>query len=97
MGLHGLPVICRELVAHGVDPGMPAALVQQGTTPMQRVFTGTLATLADIVAREQIKPPTLLIVGEVVKLQEKLSWYRTPAEPAAGATSPLAPEDIPAD
>ncbi len=96
MGLHGLPVICRELIAHGVPPDMPAALIQQGTTPMQRVFSGTLSTLADIVAREQIKPPTLLIVGEVVKLQEKLSWYRTPAESAAGATSAIAPEDFPA-
>jgi len=43
MGLHGLGVICERLMAHGVPPDMPAALVQQGTTPMQRVYTGTVA------------------------------------------------------
>jgi len=80
MGLKGLPVISRELQAHGVSPDMPAALVQQGTTHMQRVLTGTLATLPAIVEREQPKAPTLIIVGEVVQLHEKLSWYKTPAE-----------------
>jgi uroporphyrin-III C-methyltransferase/precorrin-2 dehydrogenase/sirohydrochlorin ferrochelatase len=89
MGLHGLPEICRQLVAHGVSPDMPAALVQQGTTHQQRVFTGNLRTLPDIVAREQPKPPTLIIVGEVVQLQEKLSWYKTPEESDQGATSPI--------
>ncbi len=89
MGLHGLPVICQNLVQHGVSAQMPAALVQQGTTQMQRVFTGTLSDLPQIVRREQPKPPTLLIVGEVVRLQEKLSWYRAPPHSERGATSPL--------
>ncbi len=80
MGLKGLPVISRELQAHGMSPEMPAALIQQGTTHMQRVLTGTLATLPAIVEREQPKAPTLIIVGEVVQLHEKLSWYKTPAE-----------------
>ncbi len=75
MGLMGLPVICRELLAHGVAPDMPAALVQQGTTPSQRVHTGTIATLPAIAEREKPKPPTLIIIGEVVKLREKLNWY----------------------
>ena len=78
MGLLGLPVICRELLARGADPDLPIALVQQGTTPKQRVFTGTLGTINDTVEREKPKPPTLIIVGEVVRLQEKLSWYRAP-------------------
>jgi uroporphyrin-III C-methyltransferase/precorrin-2 dehydrogenase/sirohydrochlorin ferrochelatase len=91
MGLHGLPEICRQLAAHGVSPDMPAALVQQGTTHQQRVFTGTLTTLPEIVAREQPRPPTLIIVGEVVRLQEKLSWYRAPADSDQGATSPIEP------
>ena len=91
MGLHGLPVICRQLMAHGVPPDMPAALVQQGTTPMQRVYTGTVATLPDILAREQPKPPTLLIVGEVVKLQKKLAWYQPHPDAEQGATSPVEP------
>ncbi len=91
MGLRGLPVICRELINHGVSPNMPIALVQQGTTEKQRVFEGTLATIEEIVAREQPKPPTLIIVGEVVRLREKLNWYRAPEHPAQGATSDVGP------
>ncbi|MCW3147796.1 siroheme synthase CysG [Stutzerimonas stutzeri] len=75
MGLVGLPVICRELVAHGCSAQTPAALVQQGTTSKQRVFTGTLADLPELVARHEVQAPTLLIVGEVVRLREKLAWF----------------------
>ena len=88
MGLKGLPVICEKLLEHGVSPDMPAALVQQGTTHQQRVFTGVLANLVEIVEKEQPKPPTLIIVGAVVKLHEKLSWYKTPEKSDLGATSP---------
>ena len=87
MGLKGLPVISRELQAHGMPGDTPAALVQQGTTHKQRVFTATVATLPDIVEREQPKPPTLIIVGEVVELHEKLSWYNAPLESDQGATN----------
>jgi len=93
MGLQGLPEICRQLIAHGVSQDMPAALVQQGTTAKQRVITGTLTTLPRIVDQEQPKPPTLFIVGEVVQLQEKLSWYQAPESPAQGATSPVGEGD----
>lgn len=89
MGLVGLPVICKELQAHGVPSDMPIALVQQGTTHMQRVFTGTLGNIQQIVEREQPKPPTLIIVGRVVELQEKLSWYKAPERSEQGATSPV--------
>lgn len=75
MGLVGLPVICEQLIAHGRAADTPAALVQQGTTVNQRVFTGTLANLAERVASEQVQAPTLVIVGEVVQLREKLAWF----------------------
>lgn len=91
MGLVGLPVIVQKLIEHGVSPDMPIALIQQGTTEKQRVFTGTLNSIQAIVEREQPKPPTLIIVGEVVQLQEKLSWYKTPEVPRSGATSPAGP------
>jgi len=91
MGLKGLPVISRELQAHGMSGDTPAALVQQGTTHQQRVYTGTLASLPEIVAREQPKPPTLIIVGEVVQLQERLSWFDASAHSQEGATSPVTP------
>ncbi len=75
MGLHGIEIICRELVHHGLSAETPAALVQQGTTRHQRVLTGTLKTLPDIVHRSEVKAPTLIIVGGVVRLREKLSWF----------------------
>ncbi|VFM94969.1 MAG: uroporphyrin-III C-methyltransferase / precorrin-2 dehydrogenase / sirohydrochlorin ferrochelatase [Candidatus Kentron sp. G] len=75
MGLKGLPLICEGLVSRGLAGTTPAALVQQGTTPKQQVFIGTLETLPEIVAHTGIKPPTLLIVGGVVTLHEKLHWF----------------------
>ncbi|MCG7981716.1 MAG: siroheme synthase CysG [Candidatus Thiodiazotropha lotti] len=89
MGLVGLPVICRELQAHGVSGDMPIALIQQGTTHMQRVFTGTLENILETVERERPKPPTLIIVGHVVELHEKLAWFETPPHSEQGATSPV--------
>ncbi len=75
MGLHGLEIICSELMAHGMSKDMPIAMVQQATTPNQKVVTGTLDTMVEKIKRFQLKPPTLIIVGEVVSLQEKLSWF----------------------
>ncbi len=74
MGLHGAPTLCKELVAHGLPAATPVALVEQGTTPQQRVFTATLDTLLEVIANEDIKPPTLIIVGDVVTLHDKLKW-----------------------
>lgn len=75
MGLGGLDVICRKLIDHGMHSNMPAALVEQGTTPSQRVFVGTLSTLPDVVRAAAVGSPSLLIVGEVVQLHEKLAWF----------------------
>lgn len=75
MGLVGLPLICKGMIRHGRSPDTPAALIQQGTTAHQRVFTGTLANLPALVARHEVHAPTLVIVGEVVLLREKLAWF----------------------
>lgn len=75
MGLVGLPLICRELISHGRAADTPAALVQQGTTPQQRVFTGTLADLPQLVSQHEVHAPTLVIVGDVVRLRDKLAWF----------------------
>ena len=91
MGLVGLPIIVRELIAHGAAPELPVALVQQGTTQMQRVYSGTLASIMEVVEKDPPKPPTLIIVGEVVKLRDKLSWFHTPSDPHQGATTPITP------
>nr|WP_277602486.1 siroheme synthase CysG [Parahaliea mediterranea] len=75
MGLMGLPVICRELQAVGRAPDTPVALVERGTTEDQRVLVGTLASIEGIVAREQPRAPTLIIVGDVVRLHRELAWF----------------------
>jgi uroporphyrin-III C-methyltransferase/precorrin-2 dehydrogenase/sirohydrochlorin ferrochelatase len=76
MGLLGLAVLCKQLVAHGLPNTTPAAIVQQGTTRKQRVLAGTLETLPDLAAAAHLVPPTLVIVGEVVKLHQKLAWFQ---------------------
>ena len=81
MGLKVLETICRELQAHGRDPDTPIALVEQGTTPNQRTLTGTLATMVDVVAAHDVHAPTLIIVGDVVRLRDKLTWYGESDQP----------------
>ena len=77
MGLLGLPTLCRELIVHGLPHDWPAAIVMQGTREQQRTVTGTLTTLPELAAAARLKAPTLIIVGEVVKLQPQLAWFET--------------------
>ena len=82
MGFQNLPELCSRLVEHGLSPATPAAIVQQATTGHQRVVSGNLETLPALVQRAQLHPPTLIIVGEVVRLREKLAWFEAqPVEP----------------
>ena len=83
MGLQGLATLCRELVAHGLPATTPAAIVQQGTTAQQRVVVATLATLPEHAKAAALVPPTLIIVGEVVRLQATLAWFEPATEHAA--------------
>lgn len=75
MGLGALAEICRQLVAHGLAESTPAAVVQNATLPEQRVVSGSLSTLPNRVAAGGILPPALIVVGEVVQLREKLTWF----------------------
>jgi len=75
MGLAGLETICDGLLRHGLPPEAPAALIEQGTTTAQVVHTGTVGTLALSIEGKGVRAPTLAIVGEVVRLQDKLAWY----------------------
>ncbi len=75
MGLGALPAICRQLVAHGLPPDTPAAVVQQATTPHQRVVCGTLLTLPVLASAREIAPPALIVVGEVVRMHPSLGWF----------------------
>lgn len=74
MGLVGLEKICAQLIEHGQRPDMPVALVSKGTTPEQKVVVGTLQDIASKVNEHHIQAPTLTIIGEVVRLREKLKW-----------------------
>ncbi|TRZ66038.1 MAG: uroporphyrinogen-III C-methyltransferase [Rhodocyclaceae bacterium] len=75
MGVGALPVICRQLIAHGLAGTTPAAVVQNATLTTQRVVGGTLATLSEKVMDSGILPPALIVVGDVVRLREKLHWF----------------------
>jgi uroporphyrin-III C-methyltransferase/precorrin-2 dehydrogenase/sirohydrochlorin ferrochelatase len=76
MGLVNLDLICQELIKRGRLADTPAALVEKGTTINQRVLTGTLASLPELVANEDVHAPTLFIVGSVVTLQSQLNWFK---------------------
>jgi uroporphyrin-III C-methyltransferase/precorrin-2 dehydrogenase/sirohydrochlorin ferrochelatase len=75
MGLTGLQRICEKLIAIGRSPDTPAALIEQGTTPDQRVHSSTLQDLPGHIESRHVKAPTLLIIGGVVTLREKLNWF----------------------
>jgi uroporphyrinogen III methyltransferase/synthase len=75
MGIKNLPIIVSNLITHGRDPKTPVAVVRWASTPEQRSVVGTLETIADVVKDAGITPPSLIIVGEVVKLKETVDWY----------------------
>jgi uroporphyrin-III C-methyltransferase/precorrin-2 dehydrogenase/sirohydrochlorin ferrochelatase len=75
MGFLGLAELCAKLTEHGLPAATPAAIVQQGTQRTQRVVTGTLSTLPGLAAGAQLAPPTLIIIGDVVRMREKLQWF----------------------
>ncbi len=75
MGIVGIKVLCLGLIARGMSETMPAALIQKGTTHEQKVYISDLGNLPDIPKQHDIRPPTMIIIGEVVKLHENLSWF----------------------
>lgn len=75
MGLKNLPNIVASLVENGKDPATPVGVLQEGTTARQRVATGTLADIVEVVKREGIKTPAITVVGDVVSLRQVLDWY----------------------
>lgn len=75
MGLGQLPRICEQLILHGLPDSTAAAVVCQASLPEQRVVTGTLKDLPTIVAAAQLRPPSLIVVGDCVRLRETLSWF----------------------
>ncbi|GIQ70197.1 hypothetical protein XYCOK13_30210 [Xylanibacillus composti] len=74
MGVAKIRYISEQLIQHGRSPATPIALVRWGTRPEQETLTGTLATIADQVEQADFKPPAVIVVGEVVRLRDKLKW-----------------------
>jgi uroporphyrin-III C-methyltransferase/precorrin-2 dehydrogenase/sirohydrochlorin ferrochelatase len=93
MGLKGLPLLCEALIKHGLTADTPAAIVQHGTLPTQRVITGNLTTLPALAEAAKLKAPTLIIVGNVVKLREKLGWYQPELHSEQAHRTPLEAAD----
>ncbi|MSS70628.1 MAG: uroporphyrinogen-III C-methyltransferase [Candidatus Latescibacteria bacterium] len=77
MGVRNLPRIAGQLMAHGRPATTPVALIRWGTKPEQRTLTGTLGDIAEQVRAADFRPPALIVVGEVVRLRERLSWFET--------------------
>lgn len=77
MGARKLPLICEKLIRFGKDPDTPIAVIQWGTTARQKTWTGTLKTIVDIAMKENIAPPALTIIGEVVNVKPLIEWYET--------------------
>jgi len=75
MGVGRLDVICGQLMKHGRNPATPVALVRWGTKPEQETLVGTLADIADKVRESGFSSPAVIIVGDVVTLRDKLSWF----------------------
>ncbi|MBI5860699.1 MAG: uroporphyrinogen-III C-methyltransferase [Rhodocyclales bacterium] len=89
MGLSGLPHLCAKLIEHGLPADWPAAIVQRGTQPSQRTVTGTLATLPARAAAAVLRAPTLIIVGTVVTLRDKLRWFEEAPDSTETQDPPL--------
>jgi uroporphyrin-III C-methyltransferase / precorrin-2 dehydrogenase / sirohydrochlorin ferrochelatase len=75
MGLPGLPRLCEQLIAHGMKQTTPAAVVQRGTFETQRVISGTIRNLPKRAADAKLQGPTLIIIGGVVRLRNRLNWF----------------------
>ena len=75
MGVTALPAICEGLLSAGMDPAMPAAILQKGTTARQKKIVATISTLPEEVKRQGVDTPAIIVVGRVVALSDRFSWF----------------------
>ena len=78
MGIGAAEEICRQMINHGLPSMTPAAVIRNGTQSDQKTLLATLGTLPSRIAESAIKPPALIVVGSVVGLHDKLSWFEKP-------------------
>ena len=77
MSLKGLPIICKNLLAFGMEASLPVALIEKGTTLQQKVYVSTLGEMRAVLERNDIHAPTIFIAGSVVSLHRSLDWFPT--------------------
>ena len=75
MGVGNLPYIQQQLLRYGRDAQTPVALIHWGTCAQQKTVLGTLATIVDVVQQEKIQNPSMIVIGKVVTLREKIQWF----------------------
>lgn len=76
MGLSRLEMISKNLISGGLDKNTPVAVIQDGTTPEHRVIKGNLLNIAKKVKASKVRPPSIIIIGKVVSLSEKIGWRK---------------------
>ena len=89
MGLRNIDALTSEFIARGASPELPAAIVDNATRANQRVVVGALGTLADKARAAALKGPSIVIIGTVVSLRDKLDWYTPPSSAASAAFGPF--------
>ena len=77
MGIGNLKNICQEIIKNGRSPETPVAIIYRGTHPEQKTITGNLDNIYEIAQKQNIKPPGIIIVGDVVGLRKELNWFET--------------------
>ncbi len=80
MGVKNLPYIRKKLLEHGKSPDTPAALIHWGTLQNQKTAIGTLETIVETAQREQVKNPSMIVIGEVVRFHNKINWFEAMKE-----------------
>jgi uroporphyrin-III C-methyltransferase len=76
MGLSRIDIICKQLVAGGLDKKTPVAVIQNGTTPQQKMIVGTVSNISKLVKTKKIRPPSIIVVGKVVDLSKVIGWKK---------------------
>ena len=76
MGLSRIDTICKLLIAGGLDKTTPVAVIQNGTTPQQKMVKGNVSNIAKLVKAQKITPPTNIIIGKVVDLSDTIGWRK---------------------
>ena len=74
MGLSRIGIICKQLIEGGMNKKTPVAVIQEGTTPQQKMITGNVSNISKLVTQKKIRSPSIIIIGKVVNLSKTIGW-----------------------